>query len=150
MGVKFVGDWNKAIKAFKKLSSPNFDPLLNGIGLGLIRETTKRFKDSADPSGKKWQKLAKGTIENRRSRKDKPTKSTKILVDTALLRNSVTKNVSKEVLEVGSPLEYSRVHQFGFKKKKIAARPFLGISKRDEDFIQNAVFTFIQSKLKGK
>lgn len=76
-------------------------------------------------------------------------KQRKILIRSARLRNSISSRASGTKIYVGTNLVYARIHQMGGnagrgKKVTIPARPFLGISKED----QNEIARIIEKKLK--
>ena len=70
----------------------------------------------------------------------------KPLVDHGTLMDMIKAEVHGNVLEVGSPMEYAAMQQFGGEKSEfpnlwgdIPARPFLGISDADEKAILKIV-----------
>mgnify|MGYP003561121444 CR=1 FL=1 len=66
------------------------------------------FRDSRDPYGNPWQRLAASTLRKRRGT------SAQILVDTGTLRRqSVTYRAAANSVELGSNLAYAAIHQFG-------------------------------------
>jgi phage virion morphogenesis protein len=124
-------------------------PLWRMVGEELAQQTNYRFETSTGPEGQKWPqswrvKMGLG---------GGPT-----LVDSGILKTSMTLNVNEQGGEFGSPMEYAATHQFGdvikaktskglrfkFKAKGanrdawvtkqsvvIPARPFLGINEEN-------------------
>jgi phage gpG-like protein len=80
---------------------------LHEMGGALRAATIDRFQTETAPGGVKWLPLARSTARRK--------KSAKILVMRGHLRNSINAQVSGFLLEVGSPLPYAGVHQFGAK-----------------------------------
>jgi phage gpG-like protein len=83
---------------------------LNEMGGALRTATLDRFQTETAPGlngggGVKWQPLAPRTAKRK--------KSNKILVMRGHLRNSINAQVQGSILEVGSPLPYAAIHQFG-------------------------------------
>lgn len=78
------------------------------------------FRESRSPDGTPWAPLKPATIKRRRQGSSKP------LVDTGTLRNSISVRAGKKTLRVGTNVPYAGTHQFG--GEHIPARPFLPIS----------------------
>jgi phage gpG-like protein len=66
-----------------------------------------------------------------------------------MLRLSLTSEVQGGAWStlVGTAKEYAAVHQFGWPKKNIPARAYLGISQDDVKVIEAAVATFLAENL---
>jgi phage virion morphogenesis protein len=102
---------------------------LQACGQILLRSIEKNFRAGGRPD--KWAELASST-----KREKLKTGHTKILIDRALLKNSIVAEVSGNTLTVGTSMPYARIHQKGGQagrslKVTIPARPFLVI--QDED-----------------
>jgi len=72
------------------------------------------------------------------------------LVDGGYLRDQIDFNVTGNVLEVGSTMEYAAMQQFGGRKSEfphlwgdIPARPFLGLSAGDVADIEQTVSDYL-------
>ena len=136
------GDWRRLTKVLNRLENVDFNKLHENIGEVLISTTHERFKNGRAPNGSKWKRGLKGTGQT--------------LVESRLLRNSITKRFSRAGVEVGTNVKYALINQRGgtirakkakylrFKvgsrcamKKlvKIPARPFIGISADDKQEI---------------
>lgn len=79
------------------------------------------------------------------------TPGSQILVDTGLLKASVTSQSSGavrrrrgQVIEYGSNVIYARAHQFGVPSRKLPARPFLGTGKLFETELARAAETVLR------
>lgn len=68
------------------------------------------FDGSHSPDGTRWAPLSARTVAKRRRGSDKP------LVDTEILRNSVTTTARGVVLSFGTNVLYARPHQMGFQR----------------------------------
>ena len=139
----------------RSISRP--EPLLRRIGQDLAESTMQRFAGGKAPDGTPW--APKGDLARRKS----PSTAGKPLVgETRALATTVAYAVRGHVIEVGSPMVYAGVHQFGaragslWKGKDrrgrsarapwgdIPARPFLGLSDADEEHILELVREYLQ------
>ena len=149
------GDWKKLTKVLNRLENVDFAKLHENIGEVLISTTHERFRNGRTPNGSKWKRGLKGTGQT--------------LVQSRLLRNSVTKRFSREGVEVGTNVKYARIHQKGGtirakkakflrfkvgsrwamkKSVKIPARPFIGISADDNQEIMRLFRETISEAMK--
>jgi phage gpG-like protein len=116
---------------------------LHEMGGALRAATIDRFQTETAPGGVKWLPLARSTARRK--------KSAKILVMRGHLRNSINAQVSGFLLEVGSPLPYAGVHQFGAKIERGPRTQTikLGVNRRkQEDGTFKKSFGFIRLKRK--
>lgn len=95
-------------------------PVMRVISEDLKTFIDSRFESSQSPSGAPWQPLKPATIARRRQGSSKP------LVDTGRLRNSISARPQKQSLEFGTNVVYAGTHQFGH--GPVPARPFLPVS----------------------
>lgn len=107
---------------------------------GLMRQIAALMEDSTETNFEvqgrpAWQKLKAATIANRLKR----GKAGKILQVSGKLANSINSRYTNRQAVVGTNLIYSRVHQYGYKAKKIPARPYLKLTDRDIDQIIKTV-----------
>lgn len=138
----------------------NLLPAMKNIGEYLQRSTWERFDAQKDPSGKPWAPLKAST----RLRK----KTSKILIESSRLRDSIAYRANNDQVEVGTNVAYAAIHQLGGKTKaatirpvrkkalfwpgashpvasvnhpgsEIPARPFLGVSDADRSEILDIV-----------
>jgi len=118
----------------------NLRPILTSIGETMVESTKLRFRDSQAPDGGRWAPLSPVTIALRRQGSSKP------LLDTGRLRNSITRAVGVRDVVIGTNVIYAGTHQFGARKGQygktrrgapipwgnVPARPFLGMSLGDK------------------
>lgn len=88
----------------------NLEPAMTEIGAMLVRSTLQRFETAHDPMGRPWAPLAKSTLANKRR---KGNAAPRILHERGLLRQSVTFRASRTGVEIGTPMVYGPIHQFG-------------------------------------
>lgn len=127
--------------------------LLRAIGTGLLRNTQDRFDAAEAPDGARWAPLSPGYLPFKRG--------PGILRGSAMrggLQGSVTMDADDRSVVIGSNKVYAAIHQFGgvirprtarrllFRNARgavwgsamevtIPARPYLGLSRRDEETI---------------
>lgn len=140
MGVKYnFKGLDEAAEKFKKLTKFR-KALLEGIATVLENGALKRFETERDPEGKKWKPNQRGG---------------KTLTLKGYLRGSIVGQATSKFAEVGSPLAYSAIHQFGgvirFKKRKGAVnmpkRAYLGIDSVDEQEIGQVIEYYLTRAL---
>ena len=113
---------NRLLKA-----SNNLSPVFRNIANSMLDSTKQRFGKGEAPDGTKWAKNSAVTIKKKKS--DRP------LIDSGDLANTIAINSNDKEAEIYSSKIYAGVQQFGWEKRKIPARPFLGISSKDENKI---------------
>lgn len=109
----------------------NLGPLLKNLGEELLDSTKQRFVDMVAPDGAAWAPLAPQTQVQKKKNRDK------ILTLSGDLSNLMHYQIRGNTLEVGSDRVYAATHQFG--RGAIPARPFLGLSRTDEQSIVDIV-----------
>lgn len=142
MRVNITIDDREVNAAFRKLTKVGSDlrPVLTAIGETLVESTKLRFRDSKAPDGTHWRPLSPVTIALRRKGSSQP------LMDTGLLRSSITRVVGVRDVVVGTNVRYAGTQHFGARKGRygstrrgapipwgnVPARPFLGLSSDDQ------------------
>lgn len=103
---KIEVDDKEVIRAIQELQKKagSMKPAMNSIGGALKTRVQMGFLTSTAPDGTPWKRL--------KHRSGKP------LMDTRVLRNSITFNATDDQVEVGTNIEYGAVHQFGKAGKK--------------------------------
>jgi phage virion morphogenesis protein len=129
-------------------SAGDLRPALAEIGEVLIESTKQRFGSQTGPDGQPWPENSPVTIE-RKGRNQPLTGETGNLMD-AIYYNLV----GNDALEIGSPMQYAAMQQFGGTKAEfpflwgdIPARPFLGVSDEDRDEILTIVRTHLENAI---
>jgi phage virion morphogenesis protein len=117
-------------------ATDNLQPALTEIGEILTESTKQRFSSQTSPGGQRWPANSPITIE-RKGRNQPLTGETGSLMDD--IHYDL---LGGDVLEIGSPMKYAAMQQFGGTKSEfphlwgdIPARPFLGISETDKNEI---------------
>ncbi len=80
----------------------DMEPALGEIGSRLENSTLQRFETQTSPEGIAW----KASLRAKRQKGQ-------TLTDTARLRQSITHNVRRGEVEVGTNVVYAAIHQFG-------------------------------------
>jgi phage virion morphogenesis protein len=133
--------------------------MLSAIGETLVASTQKRFEQGVGPDGTAWEP----------SNRADNTKRGKTLVNTKVLKNSISWATNGNEVHVGTNKEYARIHQLGgeitpkkaswlvFKiggrtvrtrKVTIPARPYLGINNEDKIEIAALINDMLYEALK--
>ncbi|WP_431281651.1 phage virion morphogenesis protein [Humitalea sp. 24SJ18S-53] len=153
-------------RAFVVLAAMGRDRgVLAAMGVGLARNTRRRFDAAQDPDGRAWAPLNPAYAAVK--------KGSGILRDSAMrggLQGSITSAVEGRSVVVGSNKIYAAVHQFGatITAKKsptlafrlgtalvrprsvtIPARPYLGFSTRDEETVREVAFDALRRAMGG-
>lgn len=131
----------------------DLQPALQDIGEYLVVSTRDRFRDGVAPDGAPWAPNSPVTT----ARRGKGAAGKRPLIgETRQLSTRIFYRVTAHTVEVGSPLEYAAVHQFGagkgqFGRSKrgskrgpipwgdIPARPFLGLSDQDRSEVLDII-----------
>lgn len=155
--IRIEGDTNALLKKLQALSSIDKKDLNSVLGETVKESTRYRFRTERAPDGKKWEPSIRTQNHGGIT-----------LVDSAVLKNSITRKSNEGGFAVGTNTIYAAPHQSGanitihaktskglkFKigeqwvtkkevKVKIPARPFLGISQDDEDEIMDTINDFL-------
>lgn len=118
----------------ESITEKGFRHSLDVIGAVLESSAQERIEETQkSPNNKRWKAWSPMYASTRHG-------GQKILFSTGSLRDSLTHDVEGLSVLVGSNLAYARVHQLGGKagrnnKVNIPARPYLGVSKKDENII---------------
>lgn len=127
----------------------NLRPALLEIGEHLLESSKQRFGRLIGPSGERWPANSPVTVA--RKGRNQP-----LTGETGQLQDSLHYQlINKNTLELGSPLEYASMQQFGGSREEfphlwgdIPARPFLGVSNDDRDEILDIVQDHLERALK--
>lgn len=90
------------------------------------------FYGSRSPGGRQWEPLDPSTVAKKGSSKP--------LIDTGALRNSITTRARRDAVLLGTNLPYAPVHQYG--GEHIPARPYLPITGAGEFMDRGPAATF--------
>jgi phage virion morphogenesis protein len=118
----------------------NLSPVLKAIGDRIAEQTKRRFEAGGpDPAGDPWAALKPATLKYK--------KRDKILTESGQLKNSIRyQMIGNNTVNIGTNKIYAAVHQFGFKKRNIPARPYLGLSEKNSAEIVGIINDFIMEK----
>jgi len=118
---------SQAIKSLrdqsKSLAEPNAE-----VGEYLIESHQDRFDDAVSPEGDSWEPLS----EEYKARSKRPSD---ILIEDGILKGTLNYNAGQNELLFGTPMEYGAAHHFGYEKRNLPARPWLGLSDTDVDVV---------------
>ena len=131
-------------------------PVLQEIGEYLVVSTKERFKSKKAPDGSTWADNSPATQAQKKGRSDP------LVGESKSLSRQIHYRTTANTLTVGSPMEYSAVQQFGASQGQfgktgrgrpipfgdIPARPFLGLSKDDEDNITDIINEYLEGLIR--
>jgi phage virion morphogenesis protein len=133
------------IGAFKELRS--FAAPLRTCALYLNSAARQRFDQGASPDGVPWAALI-------RPSKRRGGASAKPLRDTGILMASLTsratghiEEITDTALEWGTNVSYAAFHQHG--TARMVARPFLGVTPKDEERMATIILDWAEKRLKA-
>lgn len=152
----------------------NMRPLMQDIGEHVTETTKQRFQTSTAPDGTPWApntqttyvqflgKFKGGTGKDGRLNKAgaKRAAGKKPLIgETRALSTTINYEAGDDYVQIGSPMIYAAVQQFGAKGKSftggktpwadIPARPFLGLSAEDQANMGSAAKEHLDRAAKG-
>ena len=129
--VRLSGD-KRLLAAIDRLISraQNLRPVYSDIAEYLLLSHDERWDKQESSDGKPWKPLSDSYKNSKRKKKSRG--SDKILVLDTFLKSGLSYNASHKGLEFGTDKVYGATHQFGDSSRNIPARPFLGISQKDE------------------
>ncbi len=109
------------------------------IGEYLIRSTKERFQAGVSPEGVRWAPKSPATLAAYGARKSNRVDTRPLFGPSGSLSSQIFSQPGPDRVEVGSPMIYAAMMQFGGTKAQfphlwgnIPARPFIGISAEDE------------------
>ena len=145
----------------------NMKPAMEEIGEHLTETTKRRFETSTAPDGSSWASNAQATIlAHLGIHKGNFTKSGKIsakgagramskrplIGESRSLMSTIHYNAGSQSVEIGSPMKYAAMQQFGGSKASfphlwgdIPARPFLGFSDDDQRSIIELISRYLST-----
>jgi phage virion morphogenesis protein len=138
-GLKLIID-NRVVNVIDELirRGENPRPLLGELGEYLLESTQQRFAEKLSPEGVPWEPVSAAYAERKRAGRatshhaDARTNDPDdILRLTFQLSENVFYQVNDRDLLIGSAEPYAAAHQWGYPKRNLVARPWLGISEKD-------------------
>lgn len=129
---------------FARLAAAGDDlgPVMADLAEGLLHRTEERFDRQTAPDGSRWPALSPGYAARKRTR----GYTGPLLVREGRLRGELRSAWGADFAEVATaPLAYAALHQFGGTPNMapgptaVPARPYLGVSRDDLTWIEQAV-----------
>lgn len=150
ISVRIDGETEELLARLNQISGIDKAGVMNAIAEGLRTSTLERFRSEESPEGNKWKPSIRAEKQGG-----------KTLTKSAGLKNSIQAQADGSGAAVGTNLVYAATHQFGDERTirakrgrylrfrigdnwvsvpsvrvNIPARPFLGVSKEDEEEIK--------------
>jgi phage gpG-like protein len=121
--------FERVFAVLDRLENPQWERLMNLIGLTVEEQTVNHFQQQAGPEGP-WAPRSGGG-------------SWPVLVKTGTLRASITHApLSETEVAIGTHLFYGRFHQEG--TRMTPRRMFLGLTDTDKDQLQRVVESYLE------
>lgn len=125
------------------LSNLRLQRLFDVLGGELDNQTRRRISsEKTDPDGEPWIEWSEAYAAVR------PQKGGLLDLDGGLV-DSIAYETSSDAITVGSNLVYALVHQEGWEKKNIPARPYLGVSDENLADLGQLVIDFIAQEVRA-
>lgn len=150
ISVRLDGETEELLKRLRAMQDVDKAGVMKAIAEGLRTSTIERFSSQEGPEGTKWKPSIRAA-----------SAGGKTLIQSAALRTSIRAASDSSGAAVGTNLIYAATHQFGDQRTirakngkylrfqignrwvsvpsvrvNIPARPFLGVSKEDEEEIR--------------
>ncbi|MCW5223512.1 phage virion morphogenesis protein [Verminephrobacter aporrectodeae subsp. tuberculatae] len=123
----------------------NLTTAFKDIGETLINSTRDRFEESRGPDGARWAENRPVTLARKKGAKP-------LIGETRLLATEIHYDAGRTHVVVGSSKEYAAMQQFGGQKSAfghlwgdIPARPFVGLSKADEEEVLDTIVRHLKT-----
>ncbi len=158
VSVRLEGDTEELLEKIRQMEGVDKAGIANAVAEGLRTSTLERFREELSPEGERWTPSVRAQEKNG-----------KTLTASAGLKNSIRAKSDDTGAAVGTNKIYAATHQFGdertirAKNKKnltfrvggrwiskpsvrvtIPARPFLGVSREDEEEIREILETVFE------
>lgn len=111
------------------------------IGEQLLANTQDRFDAQESPDGVPWAPLSDKYLKSKRKRKSRGANAILVLDDH--LHGEMAYNSGDDWMEITAPQVYAATHQFGDDSRNIEARPFLGFSQDDMDYVHQVLAEYL-------
>lgn len=133
-----------------RLANPQ--PMMIEIGELVANSTMARFATATAPDGSEWKTNEQSTVDIYNSMFASAGAKRPLVGETRRLGGEISWQLDgRDAVEIGSPLPYAAMQQFGGTKAQwphlwgdIPARPYLGISDDDERDILDIVARYLQ------
>lgn len=126
-------------KVKKQLAKVDLRDVLGPMGFFMENSTKERIsREKTAPDGRPWASLTPKYAARKKG-------SGGILELQGHLKESIQHDVRSDEVRVGSNLAYARVHQEG--GNDIPARPYLGLSSRDQQELEQLVVDILEGQL---
>ncbi len=135
-------DYERVIAALEQWATGvNMTALNRSLGAEIESQTRRRLQDEKTaPDGTPWADWSPRYALTRHQRQS-------LLSSDGDLMDSLSAFANARQVEVGTDLPYGAPHQFGFAKRNIPARPFLGLSTENAEDLLNVAEDWVDTQL---
>ncbi|MBW4668427.1 MAG: phage virion morphogenesis protein [Cyanomargarita calcarea GSE-NOS-MK-12-04C] len=113
----------------------NLRPAFASMGEYMMRRAEDNFKGEHDPDGVAWAPLSAAYRKRKRG--------TRILTESGRLRASITYRADGTQVVAGCNPVYARAQQYGYQRRNLPARPFLGASEGDKQELGEILLDYL-------
>ena len=145
VGIVIDRELERLAERLDRLAGVALDDLMDTIGSEVESQTRRRIEsERSDADGTEWDAWSETYKATRHG-------GHQLLQGEGDLLDSITYQVTGEAVIVGTNLIYGAIHQLGGEPVgiPIPARPYLGISKENEDDILDIVELWIDDQVMG-
>ncbi len=142
-----IPDLNEQLRGVYSHLNGDLTPLMQDIGVLVLRSTEHRFESKEDPDGISWEQLAPSTLQTKTNINKKNRANVGILVESGNLEDSFSMQVFQDSVIVGTDEESGKYHQDG--TVNMPARRPLGLSDEDKSGILTTLNKFIEEAWRG-
>lgn len=112
-------------------------PFFRDVSEALLNSTRERFRSQTAPDGSPWAALSPGYAARKRKN------AGLILTLNGYLKGTLNYRADKDSLRIGTPMIYGAAHQFGRPEIHLPARPFLGLSDADTQYLRDTLAEYL-------
>jgi phage gpG-like protein len=154
-GYSVVVDLNAITADFYAIVNDLQNPqqLFRDVGIALVKQVKIGFIEGQSPYGEIWAKPAWRMINNKKVyRRGNIGRDWKPLLDTGILRNSITFQADANSVQVGTDISYGEQHQLGIngvKKRQFLPDSARGLPDSWELNVMGAVDLYLKAVING-
>ncbi|MCP4696534.1 MAG: phage virion morphogenesis protein [Gammaproteobacteria bacterium] len=150
--IKFDSDIDNVEKRLRGMIKAAENPgktAYKDVGEYLLRVHHDRFKQQETPDGQSWETIAPLSEKYKNSPRKLASRrgADKILILKSYLDKELRYQATDDELLFGTDAPYGATHQFGDEGRNIPARPYLGLSKDDEEEIRHIMSLYMHDSV---
>lgn len=136
----------RELQRLRETMAQDVDELLDVVGQTMEGQVKNRIlREKESPSGKRWKPLSPAY----EAYKSKARPGIGLLQFKGGLADSIQHVYGTKEVEVGSNLIYAASHQYGDRRRRIPARPYLGLSRQNQSDIRSVTEDWLEDMLRS-